>query len=57
MIFRLAGLASIHMVPVELKIVFVPFWESRIVFEILLTRVRRLLRGGLLLVRVGLPFQ
>ena len=57
MIFRIAGLASIRRVPVELKIVFVPFWESRIILKIMLTRVRRTLRDRLLPRSVGFPFK
>ena len=57
LVFRIAGLASIRSIPIEGQIVLIPFWESRIVLETLLTRVGRLLRGGLLLVKIGFPFQ
>jgi hypothetical protein len=55
--FRLAGLASISLVPIELEMIFVPFWESRIKFKIMLTRVRRTLRDGLLPEGRGFPFK
>ena len=44
LVFRIAGLASIRRVPVELKIIFIPFWESRIILKIMLARVGRKLR-------------
>ena len=45
------------MVPVELNIIFVPFWESRNKLKFVLTGVRRKLRDRLLPRGVGFPFK
>ena len=55
MMFRLAGLASIHLIPIELEIVFVPLWVSRNKYKIMLTSVRRTLRAKLLPWSIGFP--
>ena len=57
MVFRIAGLAAIRRIPVELDIVFVPFWESRIVNHFKLPGVDRTLRARLLSRSIGFPFE
>jgi len=57
MIFRIAGLASIRRVPVELEIVFVPFWESRIIHHSILPSFNRTPRARLLPRSIGFPFE
>ena len=57
MLFELAGLASIHLINVELEVIFVPFWVSRNKYKIMLTSVRRTLRARLLPGSIGFPFK
>ena len=57
MMFRLAGLASRCSITIELNIVFVPFWESRIIHHFMLPSVSRTLRARLLPRSIGFPFK
>jgi hypothetical protein len=57
MMFRLASLASIHLISIELEIVFIPFWGSRDIHQILLPSVKRTLRDRLLPRIIGFPFE
>ena len=57
MMFRLAGLASIHLISIELEIIFVPLWVSRNKYKIMLASVRRTLRAGPFPKSIGFPFK